>query len=205
MSDQRTEAGSPDRGTGRERILRAAAEVFAERGYEGARVQEIARRAGMTTGAIYAHFSGRHELLLAATELHVRRTAAQEQLDASADAPVADIVAAIGAQMAADPDLGMRPMALEALVASRREPELRELMRHTVEASNDELAALVERGQAEGAFAPDLDADTVARFFNTVLVGVAALAPVWGSPLSEQAWTDLLTRILRGLAPDETA
>ena len=33
-------------------LLAAAAEVFAEKGYEGARVAEIARRAGLTTGAI---------------------------------------------------------------------------------------------------------------------------------------------------------
>jgi TetR/AcrR family transcriptional regulator, transcriptional repressor of aconitase len=36
----------------RERLLAAAAEVFAEKGYDRAGVQEIAHRAGFTTGAI---------------------------------------------------------------------------------------------------------------------------------------------------------
>src|SRR5947209_1404498 len=48
----------------RERILAAAAEVFAERGYEGAAVSDIARRAGFTTGAIYGRFRDKAELLL---------------------------------------------------------------------------------------------------------------------------------------------
>ena len=34
-------------------LIKAAAEVFAERGYAVAGVAEIARRAGVTTGAIY--------------------------------------------------------------------------------------------------------------------------------------------------------
>src|SRR3954454_9960132 len=48
------------------RLVTAAAEVFSERGYDGAGVQEIARRAGLTTGAIYSRYSGKAELLLEA-------------------------------------------------------------------------------------------------------------------------------------------
>ncbi|HET6835799.1 MAG TPA: helix-turn-helix domain-containing protein, partial [Acidimicrobiales bacterium] len=49
----------------RARLVTAAAEVFAERGYEGARVQEIVRRAGLSTGAIYTNFRNKADLLLA--------------------------------------------------------------------------------------------------------------------------------------------
>ena len=47
-------------------LIKAAAEFFAERGYAGAGVAEIARRAGVTTGAIYSRYSGKSELLLEA-------------------------------------------------------------------------------------------------------------------------------------------
>ena len=47
----------------RDRLLDAAAAVFAEKGYDGAGVPEIARRAGLTTGAIYSRFTGKAELL----------------------------------------------------------------------------------------------------------------------------------------------
>ena len=47
----------------RDRLLAAAVEVFVEQGYEGARLQDIARTAGLTTGAIYANFRGKDELL----------------------------------------------------------------------------------------------------------------------------------------------
>src|SRR5256885_10150691 len=72
--------------TTRDRILAAAAEVFAERGYEGAAVSDIARRAGFTTGAIYGRFRDKAELLL-----EVVRGVLESQQEAA-------VVAAQGAQ-----------------------------------------------------------------------------------------------------------
>ena len=42
-----------------DRIVRAALEVFVEKGYGGTRVQDIAERAGLTAGALYVHFPNR--------------------------------------------------------------------------------------------------------------------------------------------------
>ncbi len=50
----------------RERLLTAATEVFLEKGFEGTRVAEVARRAGLTTGAIYGNFESKADLLTAA-------------------------------------------------------------------------------------------------------------------------------------------
>ncbi len=46
----------------RELIERAAMEVFAERGYHGASIAEIARRAGITPPVVYDHFASKLEL-----------------------------------------------------------------------------------------------------------------------------------------------
>ena len=46
----------------RERLLTAAASVFAERGYEAARIEQIADAAGVSPGLIYRHFAGKREL-----------------------------------------------------------------------------------------------------------------------------------------------
>jgi AcrR family transcriptional regulator len=43
-------------------IERAAAEVFAERGYHGASIDEICRRSGVTAPVLYDHFSSKLEL-----------------------------------------------------------------------------------------------------------------------------------------------
>jgi AcrR family transcriptional regulator len=55
----------------RARLLDAARRVFARRGYHAASLEEIAREAGATTGAIYSNFAGKEELFLALFEDHV--------------------------------------------------------------------------------------------------------------------------------------
>ena len=48
--------------TTRDRLLAAACEVFVRKGYR-ARVQDIARTAGFTAGALYVHFANRIDLI----------------------------------------------------------------------------------------------------------------------------------------------
>jgi AcrR family transcriptional regulator len=54
----------------RERILDAAVEVFAERGYTGASMGEIAARADVVASVIYDHFSSKRELHIELLERH---------------------------------------------------------------------------------------------------------------------------------------
>ena len=49
----------------RERILAAATEVFARRGFHGARVADIAEAAGIAYGLVYHHFRNKDEILAA--------------------------------------------------------------------------------------------------------------------------------------------
>ena len=46
----------------RELIVSVATEVFAERGYDGASIDEIARRAGVSAPVVYDHFASKQDL-----------------------------------------------------------------------------------------------------------------------------------------------
>jgi AcrR family transcriptional regulator len=52
----------------RDVLIAAATEVFGERGFEGASLEEIAERAGFTRGAIYKNFAGKDELFFEVTD-----------------------------------------------------------------------------------------------------------------------------------------
>jgi AcrR family transcriptional regulator len=52
----------------RARLLEGALEVFAERGFHGASVEDICDRAGFTRGAFYSNFGSKDELVLALFE-----------------------------------------------------------------------------------------------------------------------------------------
>lgn len=56
----------------RRALLRAAVSEFSEKGMSGARIDEIAARAGVTKGAIYTHFDGREDLLVHASRSAIR-------------------------------------------------------------------------------------------------------------------------------------
>lgn len=58
------EHGTPTR----ERLLNAAIDVCVENGYEGVTLSEIARRADVSTPAVYSHFTGKAELLVEASK-----------------------------------------------------------------------------------------------------------------------------------------
>src|SRR5271166_6381749 len=55
----------------RERLLSAARTVFASSGFHGASVEEIASRAGFSTGALYSNFDGKEDLFLVLMEREI--------------------------------------------------------------------------------------------------------------------------------------
>lgn len=65
-----------------ERLLGAARKVFAEQGYDGASLDEVAAAAGMTKGAVYHHFENKADLFWA---LAKQRLSGQMQVAENAD------------------------------------------------------------------------------------------------------------------------
>jgi AcrR family transcriptional regulator len=56
-------------------ILAAALAVFVERGYDGARVRQIAERAGVSDAALYSHHKSKEDVALALFRRHIGRYA----------------------------------------------------------------------------------------------------------------------------------
>jgi AcrR family transcriptional regulator len=71
--DRRTRTARAEGRDGRAALLQAAMEVFAQRGYRDASVDEIASRAGYSKGAIYFYFSGKDDLFFALLEERIDR------------------------------------------------------------------------------------------------------------------------------------
>ena len=115
----------------RDRLVAAAAAVCVERGYDGATVGEIARRAGVTTGAIYNHFGGRTELLVEAGRQTPSPSSAASRSPDVAVSPVP------GAAVRRH-----RRLLLELHSAGRRHPELAQLLDSWHAERGDDLEAM---------------------------------------------------------------
>ncbi len=76
----------------RERLIDAAARVFANSGYHAATLEQVAREAGYSTGAVYSNFSGKEDLFLALADRQVEGRAEQARAVAelAPDDPWAD-------------------------------------------------------------------------------------------------------------------
>ena len=185
----------------RDRLLKAATEVFSERGYDGAGVQEIARRAGLTTGAIYANFRNKAGLLL--QTINALTTAHFDGGDRGADAAAStpdDLGDTVRSALARG-NARARALLLEAFVAARRDTEVRQLLRQRLTTSTRRLTERVERAKSEGVVDPGLDTRAVVRLLQSLRFGIASLETVDTAMPTEEAWRQVSVALLRGLAP----
>ena len=183
----------------RERLVTAAAEVFAERGYEGARVQEIVRRAGLSTGAIYTNFRNKADLLLAAVG-----TAQVDSLFATIElaGDVADGLRFAGHELPlARRDT--RPLLFEAMVAARRDPEVAALLRRRLMKFRSLMAHAVASGQRDGSLASDIDVDAAAEFCQALGMGFLLMEAVGLPHSGDTEWRQLIDRLVDSITPGE--
>jgi AcrR family transcriptional regulator len=187
----------------RQRLVAAAAEVFAERGYDGAGVQEIARRAGLTTGAIYSRYSGKAELLRDAIAEN-----STDELDElfnqhRFEGHVSDVIRVAGSHLVERTAEATEPGAallLEAFVAARRDPEIRTVVKAVLEDRAGRLAEIIEAAKADGSVDPAVDTDAAVRFCHAVGLGFLVYEALeLDLPLSEP-WEALITRLVVALA-----
>jgi AcrR family transcriptional regulator len=182
----------------RERLLLAAADVFAQRGYDGTRVADIAAAAGVSNSALYAHFKSKAELLVAALRTHGRRVLA-DLLAADPGRPITDVLLEVGQQLPRRGD-ARGYLVVAALVAARRDEDVARPMRTYAAEQAGWLAGLVRAAQSAGELDPALTPDTLAHFCLVLAMGSALLPPDLHA-VSDQEWAALLARVVVALAP----
>jgi AcrR family transcriptional regulator len=185
----------------RERLLRAAADAFASQGYDGTRVADIAASAGVSNGALYAHFGSKAELLVGALRAHGRRHLA-DMFDADPGRPVAEMLLAIGRRLGRRPDAGGY-LLVEALVAARRDEDVARPMRDDMAERADWLAQLIRGAQTSGELDPDVSAEALAHFCLLLTMGSALVTPD-SHAVDEDEWAQLLARLIAALAPPDS-
>lgn len=178
--------------TGRERIIAAAIELFAERGYAGASVRDIAARAGVTGGLIVHHFG--------------TKAALREECDAVVIESVFAAKAATDAAMLAAALDGRSgaPTHLAYLRRMLTDDDAR------ADAIFDRVLAatrtLISDQQAAGVIRPELDAEhtaaTVAIYGLAPLLLPRQLARAFGAESLDQ---DALTAVAESLGAILTA
>ena len=182
----------------RARLLEAAVRVFARQGYDGTKILDIVREAGLSTGAVYGRFRSKEELL---REAVVSRSRVTGQLDSGGTRRLADLIA-LGASLRLGPLSDEDAVRLEAYVAARREPEVAAALDEARRQGRRRARPLVEAAAADGSVAPGVDPDAVLFFVHTMQLGMLMQRAAGAGGPSREAWDDLVARIVAGFGAD---
>lgn len=155
----------------KQQILTAAAQVFADKGFEGATISDIARAAGVAEGSIYNYFKNKHDLLV-----HIPRLLAQPALDAvsqvrAASHPPDELLTFIATNILTV--ILQNREIIRVLFASlpTMSPEVRDTYIEQVPLyATNLLQDYIAEQQAAGVFRRDLDPAIAARIFPGMMI-----------------------------------
>jgi len=161
----------------REKLLREAAKLFAERGYNQTDMAELASRAGVAKGSLYNYFESKEELYLYVARDGLRRSrqAVYGELD-----PEWDVYRQLGhifARGAAFARSHPEYLILYLNISSAgMEPFAEQLSLEVEKFTADHLKAVLARDMGRGLVRPDLEVKQAAFWINSLyIIFVASL------------------------------
>lgn len=172
----------------KEEIIAAAGKMFAEKGYAGTLMADIAGAAGIGKGTVYEYFRSKEALFLAVFDWYMKtsREAASISISVLTLESAADRLQALGNAMIdfVQAFNEMYSLAFEFWAASASgSPQMKarfwKVFRETYQVFRDIIAAIIRDGIDRGEFRPDIHPESVA----------SAVIGVWDG-LGLQYWFD---------------
>jgi AcrR family transcriptional regulator len=159
----------------REYLLQAAAQVFAERGFHAASLDEVAAAAGFTKGAVYSNFKNKEDLFLALLEDSYARemTALKDTIEHSdipPEARIGDFVSLIGSELDRAPNMGA--LYLEFHLYALRNPAARARMNELESQDILAIAEILEAERLERGIEVGEGAEQTARIIVALFRGI---------------------------------
>lgn len=191
----------------REQLVRTALDLFAEKGYRGTSVRDIARAAGVNEGLLYHYFNSKADLFRAVLAQYAPFQALGAFLRASASAPaplaLEDALWTFGREFLARVR-EQRTFLVTMLTEAPSEPELAALLSAFLLAARDEMAQFLAPYQQAG----QIDAAISIAAASRVLLGsllfhfLADVLRVPSAPTQDDtALREIVTVLLSGLQP----
>ncbi len=201
-------AGEPGREKDkRPRILAAAQEVFAEQGFDAARMEEVARRARVGKGTLYNYYDSKEDLLIQAViaSMEEVRERIATAVDPSPDEPTRSVEEVLRMLIVdALPELTRRFHSLYNQVwgVTARNPEARRRLFAANQAFYRErerdLGALIQAGAQAGEFRSDLDPAEVSLLLLALFDGLLRRASFDGERVDPSRAFDAVLQLLCG-------
>lgn len=194
----------------RSRILQAAFRTFADRGYTGATLDDVAAEASLTKGAVYWHFASKDDLCMALIEERYRSEAIRIPADirkaVREDTGGIDLVAFVMNEVKqARKSEPWRRLGLEFMSRSRT-PAIRKRYTELADRIHYDTIPIAEMLVNSGIFAKDLDPKAVAFTWRCLLLGMGLWMTQDPDGMDFEAMAPKLAELMwRGMAPETKA
>lgn len=201
----------------REKLLRAAIAEIADRGYEKARLVDIAKRADLTVGSIYTWFEDKTDLFNAALEFAIADAQRQNEdliatdhfheVSAVNQFHWAAVIAALLPRKLDDQASGpseAQRLLLEALKASWRDEETHDAILPQISAFLSQYETVVDNAMADGWIDKSLDPKFIARLFMALPVGLTLLTLAGLPELDNMRFIEVFRRFTEAIAPSDS-
>ncbi|MEC8192049.1 MAG: TetR/AcrR family transcriptional regulator [Myxococcota bacterium] len=187
----------------RAQIMRAARSLFVERGFPSTRMEDVAKRAQLSKGAVYFYFGSKAELFNALVEDEHRKTIRYLEEAASDPRSAAEKLVDVGTKYL-DYFAGLKTPPRFFMIMGEvalRDEGVRQRVTEIHERFVDEVAQLLQEGMESGDFKP-LDPTAVALMLKAFIDGLAGQAAIGVRPDVRRLSTDGVRLIMNGLLVD---
>jgi TetR/AcrR family transcriptional repressor of bet genes len=175
---------------------------MAKRGYDGASISDIAKKAGLTPGLVHYHFESKREILLAALRglVTTHRARLEERLARAAGDPVAEVAAFIDFHLGLGADADPETLACWILFSGEalRDRLVQAELSTALEGIARRLAAVIQRGVEAKVFSADA-IDAAASALVATIQGYFVLAATARSLIPKGSAASSTKKMAEGL------
>src|SRR3984893_16213505 len=184
----------------RERLFRAALDLFARRSFADTTVEDITNAADVGKGTFFNYFPSKDHLLLAFAEMQLTKLQTVIENLRNTREPVPQFFRTLAARMTEEP--GRNPSIVRALLlANLSSTPVREGMRINQARGHKLLSEFVQIGQDRGELRNDLPAGDIAQVFRQMVFGTLLVWSLYGDDSLATRISTALDVLWQGLSP----
>jgi AcrR family transcriptional regulator len=188
----------------RERLFRAALDLFARKGFAETTVEDITNAADVGKGTFFNYFPSKDHILIAFGEMQLAKLEASIENARLSNVAMQDFLRSLGARMTEEPT--RNPAIIRTLFqAFLSTTPVRQAMVDLQKRAHALHTQIVQLGQERGEIRKDLPAAEIAQVFRQTVFGTLLLWSLYGDATLHSRMEAAFNVLWTGLAPREVS
>lgn len=188
----------------RERLFRAALQLFAKKGFTETTVEDITNAADVGKGTFFNYFPSKDHILLAFGEMQLGKLQSAVEEARSSDAPMPQFLRSLGERMTQEPTRNpdiVRALLLAYLSSTPVREAMLDLQKRVLALHSE----MIQLGQQRGEIRDDLPAIEIAQVFRQTIFGTLLIWSLYGDGSLQSRMEAAFEVVWKGLTPRDSS